>query len=486
MAAAAPPAAAPMPPVTKIKGKCLDNIAKWDESQNMTIGYSADITELPEFPLTLRKLNIEGQYMVTTLPEFPPTLEELTLHDIGTGTQIASVTIPALPDSLRKLTLKSRGNAKPFVLPALPASLRELVLEGCRLTAPLTPNEGLLKLHVENSQSGGPVPGIFSIKTLQIASLPASLTHLKMVQQNIDSVLPLLAGLPALRSLSFHKSQASATPVLPDSVATLALSEFTVTNPEDPRMFAMPASLRMLNMAGGPGLGGVAEPSISGISRLSPVLQQFFASYSQLASIQGDQFPDTLEQLYLEGTPITQLPNIPAATTTIALLNCTELPPEIQQLVAQNSGQWDPGLIRRGWGPDANTPLERFKNGLRAYNARRLGRDLGAMAAVFGAPPPPPPPGAPPAPFPPQLYDPFGNIAAAQAAAEAAKPAGQRFKEGAPENVMSRIASFLTGAPGSRTTQRAVLQEMASRGAGAGAGMGGGRRKTRKNKNKKN
>ena len=82
------------------------------------------------------------------------------------------------------------------------------------------------------------------------------------------------------------------------------------------------------------------------------------------------------------------------------------------------------------------------------------------------------------------LYDPFSEIAAAEAAARAARTPGQAFAEDAPNNVMNLIGSFLSGKAGTRKQQVVQLKEKVSRppgGPGAGTGGRRTRRKGRKN-----
>jgi hypothetical protein len=81
------------------------------------------ITNLPELPLALEKLDISGCNSLNNLPELPENLKELNLS----GCRINN--LPRLPESLEKLNLSYCENLTN--LPELPENLKELDLSGC-------------------------------------------------------------------------------------------------------------------------------------------------------------------------------------------------------------------------------------------------------------------------------------------------------------------------------------------------------------------
>ncbi len=493
---------------TSVSAKCLKTVVHWNEIKVLKLepSWYLNLNDPIEFPPELKKLHIQPQLNLAVLPNFPPTLEELTIEEFGRHADVESVTLPPLPTSLRKLEINFHASGKPLVLPPLPDSLRELKLNRLFLVNPLVLNEGLLKLDITHVNAGELVLSPFpeSLRELKLShvrlsnplvlseglekleldhtrsegplsdtpqnanlsNIPASLTHLTLTFQTINTILPFLATGSGLSTVSFRSCQGNTVPTFPNTVRSLSLTGYKVLNDADPKVLVMPSSLTVLNL----NIGGINKSpcQVRVLERVSPVLKSLFAANSELQIIKAVDFPNTLEDLYLDNTQIKEIPNLPPSIVIVGLKNCTALPAELQQLLEQNQDAVYPGLLR-------NDGLKKFREGLESYNLKRLGRNLTAMGQAFGGPGGRPPPN----PDAPGLYDPFGEIAAAEEARRAARTAGEAFGENAPENVLSRIGSFLTGIEAPRKAQQAIVREKVSRPAGApGAGLGG--RRTRR------
>jgi hypothetical protein len=255
-------------------------------------------------------LTIEDDPEITTLPTIPNTVKRLTIYNC-----IHLTSIHELPSSLRHLQIQSCPALE--ILPTtMPPDLFFVSISSA-LSIRNLPRfmDALTHLFIEGAPELHTLP-----------NLPSSLEQLYIRNtciHNLPSTLP-----PNLTKLVIPDGDIESLPPLPDSLDTLYIQSKHLTE-----LPPLPKSLRTLNVSNMIHLTGLPHP-------LPPFLNELYVRNTALTTLR--YLPIHLRVLFLDSTPIRELPQLPPELNDLSLADTQiswlpELPHYLSYLNLENT-----------------------------------------------------------------------------------------------------------------------------------------------------